>query len=155
MKSKKMQHIAIDPSMLGAKKPKPCVVYAGIGVLTGWMHIDDLLHVDSYIGRISANGYDTVIIEDGYCGFPKQSIGLAEARRRLEDAALRQGLTVHRLPVTMWQAGMLGKKRKGKCKEISKQVASELVGREVIDDNEADAINMYFFVADNPNFWEW
>ena len=147
-----MKHIAIDPSMLGAKNPKPCVAFDGYR--TWKLDIECLSLVDSDMAVLATWELDTVIIEDGYVRFPKQAIGLAEARRRLEDAALRQGLTVHRLPITTWQAAMLGKGRKGKCKELSCKVASDLVKREITDDNAADAINMWFFIEMNPDFFE-
>ena len=152
-----MRHIAIDPSMLGAKKPKPC--YAFDGTFVRKIFIDQIGDVNTQMCLSMCASIDTVIIEGGFTRFYKQADGLAHARRRLCDAALREGMRVFFLPVTTWQAGMLGKKRKGICKERSCMVASDIMTElngtptTITDDNEADAICIWEYSRRNPDLF--
>ena len=78
----------------------------------------------------------------------KAAFGLCEARGRLIEACERTGLVVIRLHVATWQAGMLGKDRKGRTKELSIMSAKSL-GVEIDNDNEADAVNMLVYAELN------
>ena len=151
-----MKHIAIDPCGLGNTSrqgmKKRCWGYTP--GLHDCFDVNNINEVDFFLCRAKEQGCDTVIIEDSKFGRGQATKKLAEARRSIHDSALRLGLTVHRLDSNEWQEAMLGKARRGKTKLLSEDVAADIVGYEVKNEDAADAVCMHRFIELNPDFFE-
>ena len=137
------KHMAIDPA--GIKADKLCIAYDPCFVFKGF-DAGDYIEIDSlfYGARYSKHPIDTVILEEGFL-----NTDLAEARRAIENSALRQGLKVIRVMPRTWQTIYKQHKPPFKgAKPKSKWYARTVMGLTLPKKNTHD-------YADAACMWQW
>ena len=133
-----MRHIAIDPA--GIKAGKMSVLFDGEEFFT--FDSSDLADVDLELLEQTCGEDIHLILEEGW-----KCPDLASARQRIEDAALRLDMHVHRVMPRTWQMIYHQHKPPYKgAKPKSKWYAREIMGLTLPKDNAddySDAACMY------------